>query len=229
MIRKFFLCAVTVLWLGTAAGAEKLFYITEPEGEALMASAELRGPYFKLASYLEVEQVLTFCGPASIVSVLNSLDIERPQPVQYYPWAIWTQSGIFTPANQAVKAYAMVEHEGLILEELATFFRNLGTRAEYAHADAFDVPQLRNVIKASLADPGKRFVANYSRKPIGQNGDGHISPVAAYNGKSDRVLVLDVAKYKYPPVWMTVADLYAGMQAVDAGSGKPRGFVVVSK
>ncbi|MDB5884646.1 MAG: glutathione gamma-glutamylcysteinyltransferase, partial [Polaromonas sp.] len=102
-------------------------------------------------------------------------------------------------------------------------------RAEYAHADAFDVPRLRSVIGATLADPNKRFVANYFRQSIGQIGGGHISPVAAYDSKSDRVLVLDVAKYKYPPVWMTVADLYAAMQAVDSGSGKPRGFVVVSK
>jgi hypothetical protein len=88
---------------------------------------------------------------------------------------------------------------------------------------------LRESIKVALADPDKRFVANYSRKPIGQMGDGHISPVAAYDSKTDRVLILDVAKYKYPPVWITVTGLYVGMQSIDSGSGKPRGFVVVSK
>jgi hypothetical protein len=229
MKRKIFLCGLLAMWLSSATSAEKLLYITEPEGEAVMASAELRGPYFKLASYLETEQVLTFCGPATIASVLNSLNIERPRPVQYYPWEIWTQAGVFTPANQAVKSYGMVEHEGLILEELAAFFRNLGTKAEYARADTFDVTQLRESIKVALADPDKRFVANYSRKPIGQMGDGHISPVAAYDSKTDRVLILDVAKYKYPPVWITVTGLYVGMQSIDSGSGKPRGFVVVSK
>jgi hypothetical protein len=212
-----------------AACADKLIYLTEPEGEALALAAELRGPYFKLASYLETEQILTFCGPATIAAVLNSLDVERPKPAQFYPWALWTQPSVFNAANQAVKPYAVVEHEGLILPELAIFFRNLGTHAEFAHADSFSLEQLRATVKATLAEPGKRFVANYSRKPIGQVGDGHISPVAAYDSRSDRVLVLDVARYKYPPVWMALSDLYAGMQAVDSGSGKARGYVVVSK
>lgn len=229
MTMKWLSAGLTALALCGGAHADRLIYLTEPEGEALVLAADLRGPYFKLASYLETEQILTFCGPATIAAVLNSLEVTRPQPTQFYPWALWTQPGVFTPANQAVKPYAMVEHEGLVLSELATFFRNLGTRAEFAHADSFSLEQLRATVKATLADPGKRLVANYSRKPIGQNGDGHISPVAAYDAKSDRVLVLDVARYKYPPVWLTLPDLYAGMQAVDSGSGRARGFVVVSK
>lgn len=223
------LAGLAALALSSAAWADRLIYLTEPEGEAIMMAADLRGPYFKLASYHETEQILTFCGPASIAAVLNSLDIPRPQPTQFYPWALWTQPGVFTAANQAVKPYAMVEHEGLVLPELATFFRNLGTRAEFAHADSFSLEQLRATVKSVLADPARRLVVNYSRKPIGQLGDGHISPLAAYDGKTDRVLVLDVARYKYPPVWMTLADLHTGMLAVDSGSGKARGFVVVTR
>jgi hypothetical protein len=229
MMRRAAFIALALFALSTAACADKLIYLTEPEGEALALGAELRGPYFKLASYLETEQILTFCGPATIAVVLNSLDVERPKPTQFYPWALWTQPGVFTAANQAVKPYAMVEHEGLLLPELAAFFRNLGTRAEFAHADTFTLEQLRDAVRSTLAAPARRFVANYSRKPIGQIGDGHISPVAAYDAKTDRVLVLDVARYKYPPVWLTLADLYAGMQAVDPASGKARGYVVVSK
>ena len=228
MKTKSLMAGLAALALCTGACADRLIYLTEPEGEALVLTAELRGPYFKLASYLETEQILTFCGPATIAAVLNSLEVERPKPAQFYPWALWTQPAVFTPANQAVKPYAVVEHEGLMLPELATFFRNLGTRAEFSHADSFTLDQLRATVKATLADPGKRLVANYSRRPIGQAGDGHISPVAAYDAKTDRVLVLDVARYKYPPVWMALSDLYAGMQAVDSGSGKARGFVVVS-
>jgi hypothetical protein len=229
MTSKWLMAGLAALALCTGARADRLIYLTEPEGETMVLAADLRGPYFKLASYLETEQILTFCGPASIAAVLNSLEVKRPQPAQYFPWALWTQAGVFTPANQAVKPYAVVEHEGLVLSELAAFFRNLGTRAEFTHADSISLDQLRAAVKATLADPGKRFVANYSRKPIGQNGDGHISPVAAYDAASDRVLVLDVARYKYPPVWLAVSDLYAGMQAVDSGSGKARGYVVVSK
>ena len=209
--------------------ADPLIYITDIQGEALFAEADVKSAYFKLATYLESEQILTFCGPATIAAVLNSLDVTRPVPQRLYPWGLFTQDSVFTPENQKIKPYPMVEHEGLVLEQLAAFFTNLGVKAEPHHADALDEAKLRAVITETLADPGKRLVVNYSRKPIGQNGDGHISPVGAYDVETDRVLVLDVAKYKYPPVWMTVADLYKAINTIDSGSNKTRGIVVVTK
>ncbi|NKN36098.1 glutathione gamma-glutamylcysteinyltransferase [Agrobacterium sp. a22-2] len=211
------------------ARADTLIYITDPAGETLFAEADETSPYFKLATYLESEQILTFCGPATIAAVLNSLDIPRPVPQRLFPWGLFTQDAVFTPENQAVKPYPMVERDGLVLEQLVQFFNNLGVKAELHHADSIDVAALRELIKAGLAAPDTRLVANYSRKPIGQNGDGHISPIAAYDVETDRVLVLDVAKYKYPPVWMTVADLHAAMNTIDSGSNKTRGIVVVTK
>jgi len=223
------LALAAALLAAPAAHADALFYITDADGQKLFDEAEIRAPYFRLATYLESEQILTFCGPATIAAVLNSLDVKRPVPQRLYPWGLFTQDTIFTPENQAVKPYPMVEHEGLILEQLTAFFNNLGVKAEMHHADTIDEAKLRQTIKDTLADPNKRLVVNYTRKAIGQNGDGHISPVGAYDADTDRVLVLDVAKYKYPPVWMTVADLYKAINTIDSGSNKTRGIVVVSK
>ncbi|RCK43829.1 phytochelatin synthase family protein [Thalassospira profundimaris] len=211
------------------ANADELIYLTDAKGTEIFKDAELTGPYFELASYLESEHILTFCGPASIAATMNSLGVKRPQPYRLYPWGFFTQETVFTPENQKVKSYAMVEHDGLILSQIATFFENLGVKAKYHHANNFDEAWLRDTIKATLADPNKRLVANYSRKPIGQVGDGHVSPIAAYDEDTDRALVLDVAKYKYPPVWMTIADLRTAMATIDDGSNKARGLVVVSK
>jgi hypothetical protein len=43
-------------------------------------------------------------------------------------------------------------------------------------------------------------IVNYLRKAIGQEKGGHISPLAAYDAETDRFLILDVSRYKYPPV-----------------------------
>jgi hypothetical protein len=228
-MKTFTLALAATLLAAPAAHADPLVYITDADGQTLFDAAEIRAPYFKLATYLESEQILTFCGPATIAAVLNSLDIKRPVPQKLYPWGLFTQDTIFTPENQAVKPYPMVEHEGLVLEQLTAFFNNLGVKAEMHHADTIDEAKLRQVIKETLADPNKRLVINYTRKAIGQTGDGHISPIGAYDADTDRVLVLDVAKYKYPPVWMTVADLYKAINTIDSGSNKTRGIVVVSK
>jgi hypothetical protein len=52
---------------------------------------------------------------------------------------------------------------------------------------------------------------------MGQETGGHISPLAAYDSKSDRFLILDVARYKYPPVWVSASDLFVAMNTTDTG------------
>ena len=42
-------------------------------------------------------------------------------------------------------------------------------------------------------------------------GGGHFSPLAAYNGKADDLLLMDVARYKYPPFWVDTDLLWQAM------------------
>ena len=37
-------------------------------------------------------------------------------------------------------------------------------------------------------------------------GSGHYSPVAGYHPGQDLVLILDTARFKYPPYWLFVTD-----------------------
>jgi hypothetical protein len=53
--------------------------------------------------------------------------------------------------------------------------------------------------------------------------------LAAYNQKSDRFLMLDVARYKYPPMWVKAEDLWEAMNTDDAGAKAKRGFVIISR
>jgi hypothetical protein len=70
-------------------------------------------------------------------------------------------------------------------------------------------------------------IVNYDRAVLGQNGSGHVSPIGAYDEETDSVLVLDVARYKYPPVWVPFSTMFDAMQSVDTGSNRSRGIVVV--
>jgi Phytochelatin synthase len=79
-----------------------------------------------------------------------------------------------------------------------------------------------------LKEPNNFVLVNYLRKAMGQETGGHISPLAAYSEKTDRFLILDVSRYKYPPVWVKASDLWNSMNTVDTDSGKTRGFVVVN-
>jgi hypothetical protein len=56
-------------------------------------------------------------------------------------------------------------------------------------------------------------IAAYSRKELLQTGDGHYSPIGGYHAPSDSVLILDVARFKYPPHWCVVVPIGAGFES----------------
>jgi hypothetical protein len=62
-----------------------------------------------------------------------------------------------------------------------------------------------------------------------QGRGAHISPLAAYDADTDRFLILDVSRYKYPPVWVVAAELFAAMNTTDTDNqDRTRGFVLLS-
>jgi len=85
------------------------------------------------------------------------------------------------------------------------------------------------LLKKALGDDGQFVLANYFRATLGQVGGGHWSALAAYDAQSDSVLILDVAKYKYPPAWVSISMLQQSISTIDTTSNKARGLVIVSK
>ena len=86
------------------------------------------------------------------------------------------------------------------------------------------------VVAALGADRASHVLANFYRPDVGEVGGGHWSPLVAYDPETDLALLLDVARYKYPPAWVPLADLAAAMVAPDpdnAGADKSRGILVV--
>ncbi|KDO60416.1 hypothetical protein CISIN_1g042029mg [Citrus sinensis] len=62
-----------------------------------------------------------------------------------------------------------------------------------------------------------------------QNGNGHYSPIGGYHAGRDMVLILDVARFKYPPHWMPLTLLWEAMDTIDESTGQHRGFMVISR
>ena len=97
------------------------------------------------------------------------------------------------------------------------------------HAEPGGLDAFRSAAREALATRDRFVVVNYLRRALGQERGGHISPLAAYDAKADRFLILDVARYKYPPVWVAASDLFDAMNTVDADNdGRTRGYVLVS-
>lgn len=223
---KALLIGALLFWLLGVQAAEPL-YLDSPAGAARLLGATQRESFFALQAHLESQQNLAYCGPASIAAVLNSLGVPRPVDGRRRPFAYFTQDNVFTPSSQQVKSAAQVARSGMTLGEVAAFLQALGVKATAYSAEGLALTRLRTLVREALASPGRRLIANYDRQVLGQLGAGHQSPLGAYDEASDSVLILDVAKFKYAPTWVGLADLLRAMDTVDPDSGRRRGLVLV--
>ncbi|MDO6729912.1 phytochelatin synthase family protein [Marinovum sp. 2_MG-2023] len=214
----------------SAEGADgRLVYLTTKEGSARVVESRFNGDYFRVAPYVESEKFLTFCSIATMAAVLNSFEdaLKRPIDTARYPYPYFTQDNIFNEDNQQVKTFEGVVTDGLTLDQIGLFLTHLDVRPSTIFADENSIEHMRNAIMEGLSDPAVRVILNYNRGIVGQNGSGHVSPIAAYHQPSDSVLVLDVAGYKYPPAWIPMDMLYKAMLDVDTSSKRSRGLALV--
>jgi hypothetical protein len=170
-----------------------------------------------------------YCAVASSAAILNSLrgKITLPQDAIYipYPWATQNQLMLNDCVRQNVYDLDIWQHVffGLTLD-LARQLLDCHLADQGYTVEAYTVvPQkttkeeVREAIKGALMDAEARVMVNYDRGGIGQGdmGHGHFCPIGAYNQEMDAFLVMDVAKYKYPPVWVPTSKLVAGMGSSD--------------
>ncbi len=161
--------------------------------------------------------------------VLNALGVPAPPVPEYTPYRTFTQDNVLSERTDAILPRETLARQGMTLDQIGAILATQPVRAEVHHASESSVDEFRKLARAYLGEGGHFVIVNYLRKALGEQIGGHISPLAAYDGKADRFLVLDVARYKYPPVWVKTADMFAAMNTPDAANGnKTRGFMLVT-
>ncbi len=186
--------------------------------EALAAS-ELDG-YFPLAEQFHTQSDPAFCGLGSLVVALNALAID-PGRLWKGPWR-WFAEDLL----DCCVPLSTVRARGLDLDELVCLARCNGAEVTLQRADTTDVTAFRAAMRAA-ADGQSVVVAAYDRARLGQTGSGHFSPIGGLHSGRDLALVLDVARFKYPPHWVPVERLFHAMQSVDPTTGRARGFMTL--
>ena len=168
-----------------------------------------------------------YCAVATSAAVLNSYRgiIQLPTDPAYepYPWA--TQNTIVNDecVKSAVYDVDSVRRAGLGLGMvpglLNCFLQSQGyTAVPYpVDPETTDMDEMKQIVVNALLDDDSRVILNYDRGGIGQGpmGHGHWSPIGAYSADIDAFLIMDVAKYKYPPVFVPSDDLMNGVSTLD--------------
>lgn len=204
-------------------------YWDSVQGRALRARMPADADYWQLSPNFVAQQTQSYCSVASAVTVLNSMPIKKPVDPTYAPYAYFTQANYFSPEVSKVISAQTVLRQGMTREEMAETLSRQGVKAKSIAGDTFTDASLRELLQKALGDDGQFVLANYFRHTLGQVGGGHWSALAAYDAQTDRVLILDVAKYKYPPAWVGISTLRQAIATIDTTSNKARGLVIVSK
>ena len=58
-------------------------------------------------------------------------------------------------------------------------------------------------------------------------GDGHFSPIGGFNESNRMVLVMDVARFKYPAYWVSIDLLWESLHPKDESTNKSRGEIII--
>lgn len=85
------------------------------------------------------------------------------------------------------------------------------------------------IIQATCRVDKTYSILNFGRQQLDQTGDGHFSCVGGFHPQTEKVLVLDTARFKYPPYWVDIEQLYTSVNSIDPDSNKKRGILVVSR
>jgi len=207
----------------------ELTALTSPSGQSRLLDSEFKQAYWSLSIFFETQKNQTYCSVASSVIVLNALGIPRP-PVSAWPdFSFFTQDDFFAGIDPALANPATVAKEGMTLMQLAETLKAFPVTVESRFGEDLSLDQFRELLKQGVNSPARLALVNFDRKLIHEVGGGHWSPAAAYHAPSDSVLLMDVARYKYPPVWVAVKDLYEAVRSVDNTSHRSRGLLLVGR
>eukprot|EP00123_Amoebidium_parasiticum_P012050 comp21082_c0_seq1/m.28414 comp21082_c0_seq1/g.28414 ORF comp21082_c0_seq1/g.28414 comp21082_c0_seq1/m.28414 type:complete len:247 (-) comp21082_c0_seq1:431-1171(-) len=205
--------------------------LVQPQGMALFVDPKtIRESYFKLSTHLETQMFESYCGVATSVTVLNAFgsNIRAPVDPLFSPFPYFTQQNIFS--NECalnVTTPPRVQFRGMTLDQVASLMSCWGVDAEAVRAtDDMTLEEFRNSLVNVLLRPDAFVTVNFDRKKLNEEGGGHHSPLGAYHPGTDRFLMLDVARFKYPPHWVTAQQLF---DSVKTGEGDDRrGFIVAA-
>lgn len=220
-----------------------------------LARSQHKVDFFKLANHFEGQQNRGMCGPTTSVIVLNALradadEAEKPSDPTLYPeeyakrlpdgfdplFRRYTQGVFFddervTGVKKRATFYGLPTEEGkrdpgLQLRQLHEILSALGLKSELrVVTEELDIERIRRELRENLTQPDDYVIINYHRPALDQPGGGHISPLGAYDARSDSFLILDVNPNGKTWVWVPTEKLVGAMRTFDTIEN--RGYLLV--
>jgi hypothetical protein len=188
--------------------------------------------FFHLQSGWDTQMNQAYCPVATVAAVLNSFprnEVSLPIDSDFSPHPYATQPSLLQNAcvrNTVVnynRTYDGIFHApgGMSLDQTQDLLKchldeeSFDIQTVHIDPSAISLDEFRGELILALVDSNARVLVNFNRQVLDQEGTGHFSPIGAYAKNEDAFLVMDVAKYKYPPAWVPAARLYASLATLD--------------
>ncbi|KAJ2957888.1 hypothetical protein NQZ79_g6484 [Umbelopsis isabellina] len=203
---------------------EELTKVSSPEGKLLFREAMDAGQtegFFPLTGAFASQSSPSYCGPSSLALVLNALNVD-PKKIWKGAWRWYSDDMLHccSPKEQMQK-------NGITFDQFACLAKcHCNVVVKRATNITFD--EFLEDLEKTTASSDQHMVISFSRKTLGQTGDGHFSPIGAFHPKSNKALVLDTARFKYPSYWCSAKVLYDSLMPIDKETGRSRGYFLLS-
>ncbi|KAF7818450.1 glutathione gamma-glutamylcysteinyltransferase 1 [Senna tora] len=215
------------------------------EGKQLFLEAIQNGTmegFYRLVSYFQTQSEPAYCGLATLSMVLNALAIDPGRKWKgthifheteitisfsmFYsrPWRWFDESML-----DCCEPLEKVKARGISFGKLVCLAHCAGAKVEAFHANQSSVDEFRKYVKSCSTSDDCHVISSYHRAALKQTGTGHFSPIGGYHAGKDMALILDVARFKYPPHWVPLTLLWEGMNYADETTGQSRGFMLISR
>ncbi|ESO10002.1 hypothetical protein HELRODRAFT_72755 [Helobdella robusta] len=180
--------------------------------------------YFSLASQFRTQDEPAYCGLSTLVMVLNALEVD-PNRVWKGPWR-WYHENML----DCCVPLAIIEKKGITMDQFSCLAACNMLKTKVTRVDGNSSEEtFRKLVKSVTQKTNCILVTSYSRVTLQQTGDGHFSPIGGYNVERDMVLIMDTARFKYPPHWVSLSLLFKAMQRLDPSCDLPRGYILLSR
>ncbi|KAF8252187.1 Phytochelatin-domain-containing protein [Wilcoxina mikolae CBS 423.85] len=206
---------------------DKLVGYDTPEGKKLFKAALLEGgleAFFPLSQQFLTQDEPAFCGLGTLCMILNALKID-PAATWRKPWRWFTQEML-----DCCRPLEWVKQNGITLAEFTCLAKCNGLDATTRFADQTSFEEFEQAVKDCTHSTEQLLAVSYSRASLGQTGAGHFSPAGGYTSENGgMVLILDVARFKYPSYWVPIRALYEALIPYDAATNQPRGYCILRR
>jgi len=200
--------------------------------QILLDPKTMTSAFFASMQHLTTQQSQSFCAIATSVTILNAISSgNAPVDPIYTPYAYWTQDAFFSDCTENIVTKTDISAKGTTLDQLQQMLKcysQLLFDVTPVYADRSSVDAFRREVISGFGKSAGHFAINFHRTELGESGGGHWSPLMAYNEEADLGLLVDVARYKYPPMWVKLDELYDSMLTIDDTSTLYRGYIYMS-